>query len=102
MKTIPLGTDRESGQTVRIPKKAFATHFHLIGGTGKGKTTAIHTMLHPLLMDPFEDACFFIFDRMGNLSHELLLWMASDYCTEDIARAPGVHRARSRGRRARV
>lgn len=83
MRTIQLGTG-DDGQTVRIPKSAFQTHFHLIGGTGKGKTTAIHTLLHQLMMDPFEDACFLIVDRLGNLSFELLMWMASDFCTDDV------------------
>src|SRR5438270_524587 len=39
----------KSGAEFCIPRNAFQTHMHLIGGTGKGKTTAIHTMLHPLL-----------------------------------------------------
>jgi hypothetical protein len=84
MRDILLGHDRRTSQPVRIPVKAFQTHFHLIGGTGKGKTTAIHTMLHPLLMEPFDKACYIIVDRMGNLSHELLLWMASRYCTQGV------------------
>jgi TraM recognition site of TraD and TraG len=86
MRAILLGHERDTRSAVRVPKKSFATHWHLIGGTGKGKTTAIHTLLHQLLLDPVEDECFFIFDRMGNLSHELLLWMASDFCTEDVRR----------------
>ena len=48
MKEVLLGTDRESGHKVYVPKKSFDTHWHLIGGTGKGKTTAIHTLLHGL------------------------------------------------------
>lgn len=84
MRDILLGSDRNSAKPVRIPTKAFATHFHLIGGTGKGKTTAIHTMLHPLLMNPHDQACFVIVDRMGNLSNELLMWMASRYCTDAV------------------
>jgi Type IV secretion-system coupling protein DNA-binding domain len=86
MKEIRLGSDCKSGDPVRIPVRAFRTHFHLIGGTGKGKTTAIHTMLHPLLMEPLDRACFIIVDRMGNLSNELLLWMASRYCTDSVRR----------------
>lgn len=84
MKSNLLGYDRVDKAPVRIPVKAFQTHFHLIGGTGKGKTTAIHTMLHPLLMDPFDHSCFVIVDRMGNLSNELLLWMSSQYCSEAV------------------
>ena len=86
MSTILLGHDRNSGDPVRIPKKAFQTHLHLIGGTGKGKTTALHTILHKLLLDPFDQAGFLIVDRLGNFSQELLLWMASQFCTEDVRR----------------
>jgi TraM recognition site of TraD and TraG len=84
MKSILLGKDRRNQSPVRIPIDAFRTHFHLIGGTGKGKTTALHTMLQQLLMDPYEPACWFLFDRLGNFSSELLLWMASEYCTQDV------------------
>jgi hypothetical protein len=84
MKSIFLGHDSQNGQPFQIPVKALKTHVHLMGGTGKGKTTALHTMLHPLFLDPYEEPCFFIFDRLGNFSQELLLWMASDFCTEDV------------------
>ena len=84
MKSFSLGRDAETGEDVRIPKSAFTTHLHLIGGTGKGKTTAIHTLLHPLLTDPFDRSCFFIVDRLGNFSQELLLWMSSRFCTESV------------------
>jgi hypothetical protein len=86
MKTFLLGRDHDTADDVRIPVDAFRTHFHLIGGTGKGKTTAIHAMLHPLLLDCREKACFVIVDRMGNLSNELLMWMASGYCTDAVRR----------------
>ncbi len=85
MKSIHFGQDHDSGEHVRIPKSAFPTHFHLIGGTGKGKTTAIHTILRPLLRDPTDRSCVVIIDRLGNLSQELLLWMASkEFCTQDV------------------
>src|SRR5207249_2435101 len=38
---IILGADRDTGERVYVPKKSFDTHWHLIGGTGKGKTTAV-------------------------------------------------------------
>ena len=84
MKNILLGHDRQTGQPILLPVKALKTHLHLIGGTGKGKTTALHTILHPLIADPFDEACFIIVDRLGNFSQELLLWMASDFCTDDV------------------
>jgi hypothetical protein len=86
VKSFLIGHDSKTGEDVRIPVAAFRTHFHLIGGTGKGKTTAIHAMLHPLLLEPRDKACFVIVDRMGNLSAELLLWMASRYCTDAVRR----------------
>src|SRR4051812_26565045 len=86
MSDVFLGHDHKSGEEFCIPRKAFETHFHLIGGTGKGKTTAIHTMLHPLLLDHRNPAAFFIIDRLGNLSWELLLWMASRFCTDQVRR----------------
>jgi TraM recognition site of TraD and TraG len=80
MKNILLGFDHTNREAIRVPSDSFNTHWHLIGGTGKGKTTAIHRLLHKLFCNPRANDCFFIFDRMGNLSQELLLWMASPYC----------------------
>lgn len=85
MKSILLGNDIDTRHEVRFPKSAFGTHLHLIGGTGKGKTTAIHTLLRPLLRDPLDRTSAIIIDRLGNLSEELLLWMASEeFCTDDV------------------
>jgi hypothetical protein len=84
MRTILLGHEAVSSKEVRIPHDAFSTHFHLIGGTGKGKTTAIHTMLQPLLSNPFQKNAFFIIDRLGNFSQELLLWISSRFCPEHV------------------
>lgn len=84
MKDFLLGHHHGTGKPFRLPVSSFHTHWHLIGGTGKGKTTAIHAMLHPLLLDPVRPPCVIIIDRMGNLSAELLLWMASDFCTDDV------------------
>jgi hypothetical protein len=84
MNAVLLGHDSRTGQEVRVPASAFSTHFHLVGGTGKGKTTAIHTMLQPLLSDPFNKSAFFIIDRLGNFSQELLLWISSRFCPEHV------------------
>jgi hypothetical protein len=83
MSDVFLGHLKDEKEFV-IPQKAFETHFHLIGGTGKGKTTAIHTMLHPLLRDHRDRSAFFIIDRMGNLSWELLLWINSKFCPQSV------------------
>src|SRR5262245_10270376 len=84
MQSYLFGHHHDTRKPFYLPKNSFATHWHLIGGTGKGKTTAIHTILHQLLLDPVDEPCVFIIDRMGNLSFELLLWMASEFCTEDV------------------
>ena len=70
---VNLGQDRDTRKKVVIPKQSYQTQWHLIGGTGKGKTTAMHTLRHQLLIDPCAQDCWVISDRMGNLSSELLL-----------------------------
>ena len=67
---IQLGTDVKTGRPVTLPSGKLKQHLHLVGGTGKGKTTAIHTILHALMKHPSHRAAFFIIDRMGNLSDE--------------------------------
>jgi hypothetical protein len=80
MKSFLIGIDEDTGRRFYLPKSSFDTHWHLIGGTGKGKTTAIKTVLHQIMMDPLDRPCVVVIDRMGGLSHDLLLWMASEYC----------------------
>lgn len=84
MNQFLLGRLHGTRTPFRIPRNSFDTHWHLIGGTGKGKTTALHTMLHELLLDPQEQPCVVIIDRLGGLSFDLLRWIASDYCTDDV------------------
>lgn len=84
MSSILLGHSSEDGQPIRIPKSALDTHLHLIGGTGKGKTTALHTILQPLMLDPFDNSSFIIIDRLGGFAQELLLWMSSEFCTDRV------------------
>jgi hypothetical protein len=86
MKEFLLGHLHNTQEPFRLPTSSFATHWHLIGGTGKGKTTAIQTMLHGLLLDPRDEPCIVIVDRLGGLSFDLLRWIASDYCTDDVRR----------------
>jgi hypothetical protein len=81
---IQLGTEVNTGRECIIPTRKLRQHLHLIGGTGKGKTTAIHTILHRILAHPHHQTAVFIIDRMGNLSDELLLWMASPFCPEYV------------------
>ena len=36
------------------------------------------------MLDPFDESCFLLIDRIGNFSEELLQWMASEFCTDDV------------------
>lgn len=84
MRRYFIGHHHGTRQKFHLPRPSFDTHYHLIGGTGKGKTTLIHAILHSLLMDPTYRASVFIIDKMGGLSTELLMWMASPYCPQAI------------------
>jgi hypothetical protein len=84
MKSYLLGKDEKTGQRFYVPRSSFDTHWHLIGGTGKGKTTALKTLLHQILMDPLEQRCVVAIDRLGGLSYDLLRWMASDFCPPEV------------------
>jgi hypothetical protein len=84
MRHFTLGALHGTKTPFRIPGSSFDTHWHLIGGTGKGKTTAIHTMLHGLLLDPINRPCVVVIDRMGGLSFDLLRWISSEFCTDEV------------------
>lgn len=86
MKSLHLGSLAGSARPFHFPIAAFLTHLHLIGGTGKGKTTAIQTLLHRLLSDPISKPCAILVDRLGGFSRDLLLWMASPFCPEHVRR----------------
>src|ERR1041385_6161342 len=86
MKSITIGKLHGTKKRLRIPHSSFDTHWHLIGGTGKGKTTAIITMVIGLLLNPYYRPCIVIVDRLGGLSFDLLLWMSSPFCPEHLRR----------------
>ena len=75
---IRIGTNQETGEPIILSPDLFRTHFHLLGATGSGKTNAIHVMLRAILATPRPKCCLFLVDPMGNLSNDLLKWMASD------------------------
>lgn len=81
---IQFGTDVKMGRRITLPFGKLKQHLHLVGGTGKGKTTAIHTILHALMKHPSHRTAFSIIDRMRNLSDELLQWMASPFCPSHV------------------
>lgn len=76
---ISIGTDRDTRRELYLEPDQFRTHFHLIGATGSGKSTAIQTLLRPILMQPRSEMCaLFLIDPMGNLSRDLLGWMVNE------------------------
>jgi len=79
MNPIFLGTDNNTNQNIYLDPDQFRTHFHLIGATGSGKSTAIQTLLRPILKQTRSEMCaLFLIDPMGNLSRDLLGWMANE------------------------
>ena len=87
MLPIRLGTDlQHNGQPVCLDPDKLSRHLHCIGATGAGKTVAIHALMRPILMEPRHKAAVFIIDPMGNLSVDLLRWMASRRCPEHVRR----------------
>lgn len=83
MSALFLGHDAETGKRINIPSDSFKTHWHLIGATGKGKTTLIEALLHQLF-NLREHSTHFIFDRMGSFSHSLLRYLSSPYCPQQV------------------
>ena len=84
MLPLRLGIDLKTGRPVLLRPDALRTHLHLVGATGAGKTNSILTLLRPLLMEPRRKCCLFLIDPMGNLSHDLLSWIASSKCPEHV------------------
>ena len=82
-----LGRDTKTGKKLYIDPHTFSTGYHLIGGTGTGKTTTILRMLISLLRNSRRRISLFLIDRMGGLSEALLRWMASSrHCPEHVRR----------------
>lgn len=75
---ITIGIDQHTGLPLSLSPDLFRTHFHLIGSTGSGKTNAILVMLWAILASPWPKCSLFLVDPMGNLSRDLLKWMASE------------------------
>jgi len=76
---IFMGIDKQSGQKLYLDPNQFRTHFHLVGATGSGKSTAILTLFRPILMQTRSEMCsLFLIDPMGNLSRDLLGWMVNE------------------------
>ena len=87
MNGIHLGVDATTGRRIWLDRNHLATHMHLIGATGAGKTTALLRILFQLMIDtPPLESCLFIIDPMGNLSRDLLNFLAHPTMCTDRAR----------------
>lgn len=85
MTQIILGKDTKTGSDVGFDSDHLARHLHLVGSTGSGKTTALLSIIRQILTATYETACLFVIDPMGNLSQDLLRWMANTrYCPEGV------------------
>lgn len=83
---ILLGENGDTGEEICLEPDWFRTHMHLIGSTGAGKTSAIHTILQSLMLQTrSEQCCLFVVDPMGNLSHDLLRFISDEkFCPQHV------------------
>ena len=83
---ILLGKNADTHKEICLDPDWFRTHMHLIGATGAGKTSAIHTILQSLMLQTrSEQCCLFVIDPMGNLSHDLLRFISDEkFCPQHV------------------
>ena len=82
---IALGRDVLTNKTLYLPRESFATHYHFIGATGSGKTTAMETILYQLFMDASDGRSVFVVDPLGPFSERLMRFLANDdYCDDSV------------------
>lgn len=73
---LTIGTDVETNLPYSLDPDLLRTHLHAIGATGAGKTTLIVSIVKSLLTNPRPKCALFLIDPVGNLSQEILTWMA--------------------------
>lgn len=81
--SVFLGRETESKKQFYVPMKAFETHFHVPGGTGKGKSTVLMTMMAQLFRHR-EQACHFVLALMPGQCRDILKWVSSPYCPPHV------------------
>lgn len=81
-----IGRRWSDGEILRLSRDIFRTHCNLVGATGTGKTSAMHTILRALMLDSGKDeSAIFIFDPLGNFSNDLLKFLVHPkYCTQRV------------------
>ena len=89
MINLQLGRDLDTDKNVSLdPRHPAYPPPHDRGLRAPGKTSAILTLLRPLMLQTrSEKCCLFVIDPMGNLSRDLLNLIAHPrYCTDDVRR----------------
>ena len=82
---IALGQDVVNDETLYLDPASFSTHYHFIGATGSGKTTAMETILYQLFLNGNNKQSFFIVDPLGPFSQRLMRFLANeDFCDDEI------------------
>jgi hypothetical protein len=87
MSLLPLriGADlNDHNRSVYLNPDALSRHLHLVGATGSGKTNFILQLLPVLMAEPANPNCIFVIDPMGNLSFDLLRWIAGPWCPDHV------------------
>lgn len=83
---IILGTDLPTNLPYYLNPDLLRTHLHAIGATGSGKSTLIVSIVKSLLRNPRPKCALFLVDPVGNLSQDLLTWMADrKTCPQHVA-----------------
>ena len=84
MSELNLGREVETGRRRRLPTGELATHMHLVGATGTGKSTALLRIMRELLLAP-QKCGLFLIDPMGNLSRDLLNFISHPtMCSQNV------------------
>jgi hypothetical protein len=82
---LELGLNLETYRPLFFELALFALHFHLIGATGSGKTSALEALLYQLWLNADPRQCFIIVDTLGGFSYRLLRFIANpELCPESI------------------
>lgn len=82
---LRLGRDAATGKPFYLDPGLLQTHLHLVGATGSGKTNCLHVILQALMKQPRKQCAMFVIDPMGNLSEDLLRFIANErYCPQHV------------------
>ena len=77
-----LGTEFETGEAVRIMRELLATHFHILGPPGTGKTRLLLWLFEALSAD--RNATVVLFNFKGDLGHMARDWAIAHGLTKRL------------------